>query len=138
MTRLPKTETSMISNMKFSKMKLPTLLTFLYCLWWILKRSSLYRGVRREFSFTRLVELSCFASSLFHSGLDSSKFLNIYCRLRILYPLQLGPPFPNDGSILKPKISLGLNQMKIDLKKVFMESITYFWKNKTIFGKERL
>ena len=28
--------------------------------------------------------------------------------------------------------------MKIDLRKVFVENITYFWKNNTIFGKERL
>ena len=27
--------------------------------------------------------------------------------------------------------------MKIDLRKVFVENITYFYKNKTIFGKER-
>jgi len=25
--------------------------------------------------------------------------------------------------------------MKIDLKKVFVENITYFWKNKTILGR---
>ena len=59
------------------------------------------------------------------------------CRHCILYPLQLGPPFSNDGSTLKPKVGLGPNQMKIDLKKVFVENITYFWKNKNIFGKER-
>ena len=27
--------------------------------------------------------------------------------------------------------------MKIDLRKVFVENITYFWKNESIFGKER-
>ena len=27
--------------------------------------------------------------------------------------------------------------MKIELRKVFVENITYFWKNKTIFGKEK-
>ena len=27
--------------------------------------------------------------------------------------------------------------MKIDLRKVLMENIIYFWKNKTIFEKER-
>ena len=27
--------------------------------------------------------------------------------------------------------------MNIELRKVFVENITYFWKNKTIFGKER-
>ena len=53
----------------------------------------------------------------------------------ILYPLWLGPLFPNDGTTLKPKVGLGPNQMKIDLRKVFVENITYFWKNKTILGK---
>ena len=48
------------------------------------------------------------------------------CRHRILYPLQLRPPFPNDARILKPKVGLGPNQMKIDLRKVVMENITYF------------
>ena len=33
------------------------------------------------------------------------------CRHRILYPLQLGPPFPNDVEILKSKVGLGPNQM---------------------------
>ena len=60
------------------------------------------------------------------------------CRQSILYPLQLRLPFPNDGSTLKPKVGLGLNQMKIDLRKLFVENITYFWKNKIIFGKEKL
>ena len=31
------------------------------------------------------------------------------CRHRILYPLQLGPPFPNDVGILKAKVGLGLD-----------------------------
>ena len=60
----------------------------------------------------------------------------LMCRHNILYPLQLGPPFFYDGSTLKPKVGLGPNQMKIDLMKVFVENLTYFWK--TIFGKERL
>ena len=42
----------------------------------------------------------------------------------ILYPLQLGPPFLNDGKILKPKFGLGPNHIEIDLRKVFMENIT--------------
>ena len=33
------------------------------------------------------------------------------CRYRILYPLWLGPPFPNDDEILRPKVGLGPNQM---------------------------
>ena len=57
-------------------------------------------------------------------------------RHRILYPLRLGSSFPNDGSTLKPKVGLGPNQLKIDLRKVFMKNIAYYWKNKTIFGKE--
>ena len=59
------------------------------------------------------------------------------CRHHILYPLQLGPPFSNNRSTIKPKIGLGPNLMKIDLRKVCVENITFFWKNKTIFGKER-
>ena len=59
------------------------------------------------------------------------------CRHHILYLILLGPPFSNDGSTLKPKVRLGPNQNKIDLRKVFVENITYFWKNKTIFGKDR-
>ena len=46
------------------------------------------------------------------------------CRHRILYLLQLKPPFPNDGKILNPKVGLGLDQIKINLRKVFMENIT--------------
>ena len=60
------------------------------------------------------------------------------CRHHILNPLQLGPLFPKDGSTLRPNVGSGLNQMKIDLRNVFVENITYFWKNKTIFGKEML
>ena len=59
------------------------------------------------------------------------------CRHCILYPLRLEPPFPNDDSTLKPKVGLGPNFVKIDSRKVFMENITYFWKNKIISGKER-
>ena len=36
-------------------------------------------------------------------------------RQRILYPLQLGPPFSNDAKILKPKVGLGLIRLQIDL-----------------------
>ena len=58
------------------------------------------------------------------------------CRCYILYPLRLGPPFPNDAKILRPKVGLGPNQMLIDLRNVKMENITfyeqinYFWKIK--------
>ena len=62
--------------------------------------------------------------------------LFLECRHHILYPILLRPPFPNDSSTLKPKVGLGPNQMKIDLKKEFVENIIYFWKNKTIFGKK--
>ena len=48
------------------------------------------------------------------------------CRHRILYPLRLGPPFPNDGKILKPKVGLGFGQIQIDLRKVFRENINFF------------
>ena len=59
------------------------------------------------------------------------------CRHRILYPWRLELSFPNNGSALKLKVSLGPNLVKIDLRKVFLENITYFWKNKTIFGKKK-
>ena len=36
-------------------------------------------------------------------------------RQRILYPLQLGPPFSNDAKILKPKVGLGPIRLQIDL-----------------------
>ena len=58
------------------------------------------------------------------------------CRCYILYPLRLGPPFPNDAKILRPKVGLGPNQMLIDLRNVkiknitFYEKINYFWKIK--------
>ena len=52
------------------------------------------------------------------------------CRHCILYPLRLEPPFPNDARILKPNVGLGPDQMKINLKKVFMENITNFGKKK--------
>ena len=32
-----------------------------------------------------------------------------YCRYCILYPFRLGPPFPKDIGILKPKVGLGPN-----------------------------
>ena len=48
------------------------------------------------------------------------------CRHCILYHLRLGPPFPNDVEILKPKVGKWPNQIEIDLKKVFLENITLF------------
>lgn len=45
-------------------------------------------------------------------------------RNRILYPLQLGPPFPNVGNILKPKVGLEPDHIEIDLRKAFKENIT--------------
>ena len=58
--------------------------------------------------------------------------LHSHCyRHRILYPLQLEPPFPNDVGILKPKVGLGPNQIEIDLRKCS-------WKNITLFGLIKL
>ena len=37
--------------------------------------------------------------------------LNYMCRHRFLYPLQLGPLFPNVAKILRPKVSLVPNQI---------------------------
>ena len=60
------------------------------------------------------------------------------CRDHILYPLRFGPLFPNDVGILKPKVGLGLDQIEIDLRKVFlgksnsfMKIISYCWKRNT-------
>ena len=44
--------------------------------------------------------------------------MGIY-RHRILYPLWLRPPFPNDVRILKPKVSLGPDQIKLTWGKCF-------------------
>ena len=61
-----------------------------------------------------------------------------WCRHRILYPLQLGPPFPNNVEILQVKVGIGLSQIEIDLRKMFQEKynsfmnkISYFQKIKT-------
>ena len=35
----------------------------------------------------------------------------VFCRHRILYPLRLGPSFPNDAQIPRSKVGLGPNQM---------------------------
>ena len=48
-------------------------------------------------------------------------------RHRILYPLRLGLLFPNDGKILRPKVSLGLNQIEIDLRKDFFFLCFFFF-----------
>ena len=47
-------------------------------------------------------------------------------RQPILYPLWLGPLFPNDVGILKPKVGLELDQIEIDLRKVFLEKYNSF------------
>jgi len=49
------------------------------------------------------------------------------CRHRILYPLRIGPLFPNDVGILKPKVSLGPNRIEIDLRKCFLGKCNSFW-----------
>ena len=49
-----------------------------------------------------------------------------YCRHSILYPIWLGPPFLDDVGILKPKVSLGIDQIEIDLMKVFLEEYNIF------------
>ena len=54
------------------------------------------------------------------------KTKTVCCRHRILYPLQLKPLFPSDVRIQKLKVGLGLDHMKINLRKVFVENTTYF------------
>ena len=45
---------------------------------------------------------------------------------RILYPLRLGPLFPINVGILKPKVGLKPDQIEIDLGKVFSEKYNSF------------
>ena len=40
-----------------------------------------------------------------------------YCRHCILYPLRLGPLFPNAAEILRPKVGLGPNQITNSLER---------------------
>ena len=49
--------------------------------------------------------------SSLYNPLRTSKPNTCNYRQCILYPLRLGPPFPNDAEILRPKIGLGPNQM---------------------------
>ena len=51
-------------------------------------------------------------------------------------PYDLGPSFPNDDSTLYLKVSLGSNQMKIDLSKVSVENIIYFGRIKQFLEKK--
>ena len=60
-------------------------------------------------------------------------------RHRILYPLRLGLPFPNNVGILKPNVGLEPDQIEMVLRKVFskkyksfMNQISYFWKRKAM------
>jgi len=72
------------------------------------------------------VKTKCFVSYSFDFVIRAHESKVSIYRHHILYPLQLGPLLPNNVRILKPKVSLGPSQMKIDLRKVFMENITYF------------
>ena len=44
----------------------------------------------------------------------------------ILYPLRLGPPFPNDAEILRLKVGLGIIRLQIDLRGVTMKNIIFY------------
>ena len=54
-----------------------------------------------------------------------------------MYPLRLGPLFPNDIEILKPKVGLKLNQIEIDLRKAFLENKTLFMNKISYFGLKK-
>ena len=41
-------------------------------------------------------------------------------------PYNSSPPLPNDVGILKPKVGLRLDQIEIDLRKVFSEKYNFF------------
>ena len=47
------------------------------------------------------------------------------CRHRILYPLRLMLPFPNDAQSLRPKLVYNPIKYQIDLGSVKMENITF-------------
>ena len=55
------------------------------------------------------------------------------CRHCILYPLQLGPPFLNDGKILKPKVNIGLDQIINWLEESFYGKYNSFMNKKNLF-----
>ena len=78
------------------------------------------------------VGTKCFVSYSFDSIKDAHESKKGHCRHRNLYHLRLRPPFFNDARILKPKVGLRPDQMKINLRKVFMENITNFWKRKVM------
>ena len=65
-----------------------------------------------------------FARALWASACQGLRIAE--CRYHILYSLRLGPLFSNDSKILKPKVGLGLDQIEIDLRKVFYEKYNYF------------
>ena len=58
------------------------------------------------------------------------------CRQHILYPFRLEPLYPNDIRTLRLKVGLEPNQMKIDLRKVFMENIIIFWNIKLFLERK--
>ena len=51
----------------------------------------------------------------------------VVCRHCILYHLQLRPPFPNDGKILKPKAGLESNQIISWLEEGFYGKYNFFY-----------
>ena len=63
------------------------------------------------------LETKCFVSFSFDFIRGAHKSKRGICRHLIVYPLQLGPLFPNDGSSLRPKVGFWPNLMKIDLRK---------------------
>ena len=55
------------------------------------------------------------------------------CRHCILYPLQLGPPFPNDAKILRTKFDLGPNQIINWLEEGFYGKYSFFMNKIKLF-----
>ena len=84
------------------------------------------------------VEKKLFASYSFDSISGAHESKERYLQTLHFVPLTTRAPVPNDVEILQPKVGLGPNQIKIDLRKMFQENITlfmnkisYFWKIKT-------
>lgn len=67
----------------------------------------------------------CFISYSFNFVRGAHESKEGHMQTLHLYPLRLGLPFPNDVRNLRPKVGSRPNQMKVDLRKVFMENINF-------------
>ena len=63
-------------------------------------------------SFSLSFLFSCIFLHMVILKCDTYVRVRLVCRHYILYPLQLGPLFPNDAEILNPKVGFGLVQIE--------------------------